>query len=216
MVIIKDADILSDWSVEIDPVKNGKLAQEIILALKNTMREQGLSSLAAPQIGYKYRIFCIRFGKDDYRTYINPLIENNTNITMSRETCSSIDNKTFMIPRFSKITMLYVTPLGKVMKSTFTGKAAHSAQHCIDHLNGVMVSDLGLELDELFDNASTEEQEEVIKMYIESLDLRQKALKEEIEHTEELKELNDAIDFMASVKSGQTVLDDSTVETKKE
>lgn len=215
-MIIKDADILSDWSVEIDPVKNGKLAQEIILALKNTMREQGLSSLAAPQIGYKYRIFCIRFGKDDYRTYINPLIENNTNITMSRETCSSIDNKTFMIPRFSKIAMLYVTPLGKVMKSTFTGKAAHSAQHCIDHLNGVMVSDLGLELDELFDNASTEEQEEVIKMYIESLDLRQKALKEEIEHTEELKELNDAIDFMASVKSGQTVLDDSTVETKKE
>ena len=212
--IINDIEKLSEWATEIDPIKEGKLAQEIILALKDTMRENGLSSLSAPQIGHNRRIFCIRFGKEDYRTFINPMIENNMNITMSRETCSSIPEKTFMIPRFSKVKCVFVTPLGKVQTSTLNGKAAYVFQHCLDHLNGVVVSDIGLEIDELFDNATTEEQEEVIRMYIESLDLRHKSLTEEIKQDKDLNELDEAIRFIAGVNDGSVVLDKET--TKKE
>lgn len=205
--IIKDSAVLSDWSTEIDTQKENKLVQEIVLALKATMRANDLQSLSAPQIGYNRRIICLRFGKDDYRTFINPAIENNSNITMSRETCSSIPDKTFIIPRFTKIKFYFTTPLGKVESGTLVGRAAFVFQHAVDHLNGSLVEDIGLEIDELFDSATEEERSEVLRMYAESLDLRQKALQEEINADTDLKQLDDAIKFITSVKDGSTILE---------
>lgn len=204
--IITDCSKLEDWAVEIDPQKDGKLTQEIILALKTTMRENNLQSLTAPQIGYNRRIICLRFGDNDYRTFINPAIENNVGMTMSRESCSSIINKEFIIPRFNKVSFYFTTPLSKVEKCNLVGRAAHVFQHAMDHLNGVLLSDIGLEVDDLFDNATEEEREEVIKMYAESLDLRHKELEKEILEDDELKQLDDAIKFITSVKEGTTVL----------
>lgn len=208
--IIFDETKLSEWSVEIDSVKDGKVTQQIIKELKATMRENGLEYLTAPQIGYEKRIFCIRFGKDDYRSFINPMIDNNANITMVRETCNSIPGKTFVIPRFNNLKFYFTTPLGKAELATLVGRAAHVAQHAMDHLNGLLVSDIGLEIDEMFDNATDEEREEVIRMYAESLDLQLKNLKQDIEENEDLKQLNDAIDFMHSVKEGKTILNKSS------
>lgn len=205
--IIKDSSLLSDWSTEIDPQKEGKLAQEIILSLKSTMKENNIQSLSAPQIGYNRRIICLRFGDNDYRTFINPIIENNSNITMSRETCSSIPGKTFIIPRFTKIKFYFTTPLGKIESGTLAGRAAFVFQHAIEHLNGSLVEDIGLEIDELFDNATDEERAEVIQMYAESLDIRFKKLQEEISTDEDLKQLDDAIKFISSVNDGSTILE---------
>lgn len=205
--IITDVSSLSDWSVEIDPKKEGKLAQEIILSLKNTMRDKGLRSLSAPQIGYNKRIFCLRFGDNDYRTFINPAIDNNSNITMSRETCSSIPEKEFIIPRFNKVRFYFLTPLGKVEQGTLVGRAACVFQHCMDHLNGMILQDIGLEIDELFDQATDIEREEVLKMYAESLDLKLKELNKEIEEDKDLRNVDDAIKFINSVKEGSTELD---------
>lgn len=205
--IVKDTNILSEWSIEIDPKKEGKLTQEIVLALKATMREHGLQSLSAPQIGYNRRLLCLRFGDNNYRTFINPAIDNNVGITMSREKCSSLPNREFIIPRFNKIKFFFTTPLGKVESATLVGKAAYVFQHSLDHLNGMLVEDIGLEIDELFDSATEEERAEVIQMYIESLDLRQKDLTKDLAEDEELKDIDDAIKFINSVKDGSTVLD---------
>ena len=205
--IITDVETLSSWSVEIDTRKESKLMQEIILALKETMRANNLVSLAAPQIGYNKRILCLRFGEKDYRTFINPMIENNTSLTMSREKCSSIPDKEFVIPRFAKIKFYFTTPMGKVEACSLAGMAAIRLQHAIDHLNGMLISDIGLEIDELFDQATDEEREEVLRMYAESLDIRQQELDKIIEKDEELKEVNDAIKFMQSVKDGTTTVE---------
>lgn len=212
--IITDVNELSDWCEVVDPRKEGKLLQEIVLSLKNTMREKDLVSLSAPQIGYKKRVFCIRFGEGDYRTFVNPIIENNTAFQLSRETCTSIPEKTFIRPRFGNITVFYTTPLGKVESRKIVGRSAIVFQHCLDHLDGLMLSDIGLEIDELFDNATDEEREEVINAYLESLDLRQKQLEAEISQDTELKEISDAAKFIASVQSGETQLDNSVIENK--
>lgn len=215
--IITDVKELSDWSVEIDTRKEGKLLQEIVLALKETMRENKLESLSAPQIGYKRRVLCIKFGDNDYRTFVNPAIENNVGITMSRETCTSIPGKTFIIPRFNKIKFFFTTPLGKVESANLVGRAAYVFQHALDHLNGMLVEDIGLEIDEMFDNATDEEREEVIKMYAESLDIRMKELHEEIQNDSELHDLDDAIKFIRSVGDKETILEYTpTVEETKE
>lgn len=207
--IITDEAILSDWSVEIDTRKEGKLLQEIILALKATMKANDLISLTAPQIGYNRRVLCMRFGKNDYRTFINPLIENNTNFQFARETCSSIPGKTFVMPRFNNVKLFFTTPLGKVESTKLTGMSAWKFQHCLDHLNGMLSSDIGLEIDELFDNATDEERAEVLQMYAESLDIRQKELEAMIKEDKDLSDIDNAAKFIASVKAGETVLDNS-------
>lgn len=212
--IILDLDQLQDWCVEVDPVKQGKFTQEIVVALKATMKQHNLVYLTAPQIGYNRRIVCLRFGKNDYRTFINPVVENNSNISFAREVCCSIPDKTYIIPRFDKIRIYYTTPLGKVESANLVGMSAHVMQHALDHINGVLVNDYGLEIDEMFDNATDEERAEVLQAYAESLDLREKELKKQIQEDKELQQLDEAINFMNSVKEGKTILDNTTDDTK--
>ena len=205
--IITDLDQISAFAMEIDPRKEGKLVQEIVLALKSTMREKQLKSLSAPQIGYNRRIFCMCFGDNDYRTFINPMIENNTVFQLSRETCSSIPGKTFIRPRFGSITVFYVTPLGKIESRKIVGRAAIVFQHCLDHLNGLTLADIGLEIDDMFDNATEDERAEVIKMYMDSLDIKQKQLEDELKSDSETAQILDATRFIQSVQDGKTVIE---------
>jgi len=79
----------------------------------------------------------------------------------------------------------------------------------MDHLDGILLSDIGLEIDEQFDNATQKEKDEVINWYLETLDLKAKELNNEISNNEELKELKDGIDFMTSVYKGETKLESS-------
>jgi hypothetical protein len=71
---------------------------------------------------------------------------------------------------------MYQTPLGKIESKQFMGAAAKVFQHEMDHLDGLLLSDIGLEIDELFDNATEEERMEVINMYLDSLDIKQKEI----------------------------------------
>ena len=199
--IITDLDQISAFAMEIDPRKEGKLVQEIVLALKSTMREKQLKSLSAPQIGYNRRIFCMCFGDNDYRTFINPMIENNTVFQLSRETCSSIPGKTFIRPRFGSITVFYVTPLGKIESRKIVGRAAIVFQHCLDHLNGLTLADIGLEIDDMFDNATEDERAEVIKMYMDSLDIKQKQLEKQ------MREAAKSLDFELAAELRDTILE---------
>ena len=137
------------------------------------------------------------------------MIENNTAFQFSRERCSSIPGKDFIIPRFGNVKVFFTTPLGKVESCRLAGMSAFVLQHCVDHLNGMLLSDIGLEVDELFDKATDEDRAEILKMYADSLDIRQKQLEEEMLNNPELKQVNDAVKFINSVKLGETKLESS-------
>lgn len=213
--IITDPEILNDYSDVIDPRKDGNLVQQIVLDIKATMKAKKLQSLSAPQIGYKSRIFCIRFGESDYRAFLNPIIETTNAFQFAREKCSSLPDKEFIRPRYGSIRVMYMTPMGEYKCNNIAGRSAIVFQHCLDHLDGLLLSNVGLEIDELFDQATDEEREEVLRAYAESLDIRQKQLEAEIQADDELKEIDDAIKFMDSVRTGETVLDNSFAENKK-
>ena len=204
--IIIDSEQLVEWCDSIDPKSESDLIQEITLALKATMREKNLTSLTAPQIGYKKRIFCIKFGENNYKTFLNPMIENNSNFQFVIETCSSLPERQFIRPRFAKIKAFYTTPLGKVESTQLVGKAAQVFQHCIDHLDGLLLNDIGLEIDQMWFDATDDERAEVLKAYADALDIKQKELTAEVNENQDLKQINDAIDFIQSVKSGETQL----------
>ena len=58
-----------------------------------------------------------------------------------------------------------------------------------------------------WDNLSEDDKDVIINEYLESLDLKRKDIKTEIENNPTLKQMSDAIDFMESVQKGETKLE---------
>lgn len=213
--IITDEAILGVRSDEIDTRKQNKDMRETIVELKNIIREKNLKCLTAPQIGKHYRIMAINFN-GDVRSFINPIITNVKGFELSKEVCSSIPGKTFIRPRHNQVEVAYQTPLGKLESRKFLGLAAMVFQHGLDHLDGLLLSDIGLEIDEDYENASEEEKMEVIKMYLDSLDVKQKELDKEIKEDKDLNQLNEAIDFIEKVQKGEVQVTQQVVELDNE
>lgn len=213
--IITDLNMLGTRSDEVEVRKDGLLIGKIIVKLKSIIREKNLTSLTAPQIGFAVRVGCINFN-GDIKTFINPIITNVKGFELSREKCSNIPNKEFIRPRHNDITVTYQTPLGKVESKRFIGLAAKVMQHLVDHLDGLLLSDVGLEIDADFDNATDEEKNEVINMYLDSLDIKRKEIKAEIEEDKELKQLSDSIEFIEAIQSGKVKVEDVPIDVVKE
>lgn len=213
--IVTDLEKLSERCEEIDIRKDNELMREIILELKDTLRahKNGVG-LAAPQIGYDKRIFVINFN-GDLRTFINPIISEANNLTLNREGCLSLPGKEYIRPRHSKITVVYQTPLGKIESRQMFGLAACVFQHELDHLDGLLLSDIGLEVTEEFDKATEEERDELLQAYLDSLDIKKKEIDKEIEEDADLKQTSDAIKFIEKVQKGEVELGESVSEVGK-
>ena len=216
MNIITDIEKLSNRCDEVlDLRKENKIVQQIILALKSKIREDKLVGLAANQLGFDKRIVVVAFG-DDLRTFINPIISNAEGLTVSVETCPSLPDKKFLRLRNQKVSVTYTDPLGKILTAKdLIGKAAAVVQELIEHLDGVVLSDIGLELETDFDAASEEEKEELIRAYCDSMDVKLKDTQAEIEATPELKKISDAAKLLTKIQSGDVVIETSTVKKVK-
>lgn len=205
--IITDELQLSERAVEIDVRTQATEMREIIKALKDTMREKGLASLSAPAIGYNRRIFCIDFKDSEIKTFINPIIAQAKGMQLSIEKCVCIPDKEFMRPRNNDLMIIYQRPTGQIENRQIVGMSAIVFQHELDHLDGLLLSDVGIEIDEDFHNATEEEQQEVINAYLDALDIKKKEIDTEINTNPELKQLSDGIDFMESVYKGETKIE---------
>ena len=186
--IITDVEKFNERAEEIDVRKEGNLLREITLDLKHTVRKNNLVCLAAPQIGYNKRIMCINFN-GDLRTFVNPVLGNFEGFGLNRESCPTLGGKEYIRPRYGSVSIMYQTPLGKIESREFKGVAATVAQYGVDILDGLLLSDVGFELDENWDKATQEERDEIISMYLESLDLQEKNIKKDIEQDQEAKDL---------------------------
>lgn len=200
--LVTETEKLCERAEEIDTKEENKLVREITLALKEKIREDNLLYLTAPQIGYNKRMFVINFS-GTMITFINPIMTELKNITLNKETCNSIPGE-WIIPRYKYIMVMYANPLGKVENKKLLGAGAYVFQHCMDHLNGTLLSHFGLEITEDYYKATEDEQAELIKAYIESLDLAAKELEKDIGKDEESAKMDEAIEFMNSVKKGET------------
>ena len=200
--IITDEEALSVISDEVDCRKEGKLVREIVIDLKDTIRENNLVSLSAPEIGEQRRIFVINFN-GDLRSFVNPIITKVSGWEMSKEQSPSIPDKKFILPRYNKVTAFYQTPLGEAKSAEFVGLSAKIFQQKVDSLEGILLSDLGLEIDTDFEEASEEDQHEIIRMYLESLDIKQKAIEKEIAEDEDLRKVMTQVNLEEKFAKGE-------------
>lgn len=207
ILLYEDHEIeLSERSTEVDIKNQMKEARQIISALKHTMQKNDLKILAAPHIGFKKRIFCIAF-EEEIKTFINPIITKATDIQLSKETDVTLPDKVFIRPRNSSVDIMYQRPTGQTEARQLLGMAAILFQEGMDAIDGISLMDIGLEIDDDFENASDDERFEVINMYLDSLDMKHKEIEKEIQEDPDLKNFQSGIDFMTSITKGETKLE---------
>ena len=201
--IITDELKLCDRAVEIDVRTQAEEMREIIKSLKDTMRANNLTSLSAPAIGYNRRIFCIDFKDSEIKTFINPIIAQAKGMQLSIEKCTSIPDKEYMRPRNNDLMIVYQRPTGQIENRQIVGLSAIVFQHEMDHLDGLLISDVGIQIDQDFYNATEEERQEVINAYLDALDIKRADINTEIENNEELKQISDGIKYLEGVYKGE-------------
>lgn len=205
--IVTDYDALSERCEEFDLTKSNTDAQTIIVALKRIIRsDDTITGLSANQIGYNKRVLCLNFN-GDIRTFINPIIEKAEGLELSRERCHSLPGKEYIRLRHTKVSVTYQTPLAKIESVELVGMAARVMQHHIDHLDGLLLSDVGLEIDESWDAATEEERQEVIDMYLDSLDLNRAQIEKDIADDKDAAQIANAVKFITSVQQGKTKIE---------
>lgn len=172
--------------------------------LKDLLYSQdNLFALSAPQIGVNSRIFCMKFANGDIRTFINPMVTHTEGMHLSREKCSTLSDKEYIIPRYNEIEVTYQTPIGKVESNLFKETPSEVFQQMLHLLDGILLPDLGLEVLDGWDEATEEERQQVINLYLDSLQQENKELQDEIENNEELKQMSNAIKFMTGLATGE-------------
>lgn len=193
-----------DRAEEIDIVSDKKLVKKIIHELKNYMQLHEINSLSAPMIGYNKRILCIKFD-DGIRAFINPLITKSFGLHLVRTKPVYVSSE-YILPYHDSVIAMYQdinSVNDKNQSNRFEGLASELFQQEVNLLDGVLVSDYGLEIDENFDKASEEEREELIKAYMEILEKANQASQEEIENDPELHKMFDAVNFMTDLAEGK-------------
>jgi len=102
----------------------------VVQAFALLQQHKGLG-LAAPQMGIAERWFVTAWGE----LFVNPTVELHGILIDSQEGCLSIPGKQFVVRRATEV---------RVLGRTYTGERAVVLQHESDHLDGILISDIGV------------------------------------------------------------------------
>lgn len=201
--IITDAEKLSSRATEVNPDEPIKKVTSVINDVRRTLKDhKDVVALCAPQLGYDKRIFSIKF-KDKIMTFVNPMITHSEGQHFSRERNASLSSE-YIIPRSDNITAIYQDEHGKIVENKFEGMAAEVFEQMCQMLDGVLLSDFGLEVLEGFDELSDNERSEILASYRDYLNNLGVKMDADIEADKDLRQMKQAIDYMTSVAKGET------------
>lgn len=142
-----------------EPVKNIDEVQDLIKDLKDTLATVEGIGLAAPQIAVNKRVIYINFqdGVNEY-VLINPeILESSKKTCVDYEGCLSYVMHEGLVERPKKVTIQALNENGELKVYKADELLARCFQHEIDHLNGIMYTDLATELFELTEEDFEEE-----------------------------------------------------------
>ncbi|CTQ50035.1 Peptide deformylase [Jannaschia donghaensis] len=118
---------------------------ELARDMLDTMYAATGRGLAAPQVAVSQRIFVMdctwKEGVPDPRVFVNPEIAARTGRQVNVEACLSIPDTPRRVERPAEVDLSFDAPGGR-RSERFAGFAAACICHEIDHLNGVLITDL--------------------------------------------------------------------------
>jgi peptide deformylase len=128
----------------------GKELQTLISDMVETLRDAPGVGLAAPQVAIPLRLIVVEFGDADdenvpKKLYIlaNPeIIEKSEEKIMGIEGCLSVPDLIGEVERYEWVVVKGLNRHGKVFKIRAEGWLARIFQHEIDHVEGIVYTDL--------------------------------------------------------------------------
>lgn len=191
--------------------------QEIISKIKEVMNNNTeILALAAPQIGIKKRIFCLKFN-DKIKTFINPIITKKKGLNIVVENCSSMPGKEIVIGRPEEITVVYYNDEFKYEDNKLVGVAASLFDQQAQILDGVLPSELGL-VSDIEQDGKIEEADlaEIIPFYKDTfLPQKMAVLSKVISSDKEIEKEFKSLKFTEGVINGRNLVIEPEEETKK-
>lgn len=128
--------------------------QKLIDDMVYTMKVSNGVGLAAPQVNMPLRLFVMGSGRQVPLTVvINPKIvyQESYGQKKSLEGCLSIPGKTVQVMRYKRIMMSYLNRQGDYVAEEVKDFKAIISQHEGDHLNGILITDLVEQMNEVID-----------------------------------------------------------------
>lgn len=118
-----------------------KRVQKLIKDMADTMYDAQGVGLAAPQVGILERIIVVDAG-DGLIALVNPRIISHDGREVDVEGCLSIPNVTCYVARAAVVEVEGLDEKGVVRRIQGDGLLARALQHEIDHLNGIVITDI--------------------------------------------------------------------------
>lgn len=119
--------------------------QELLNDMVETMRAANGIGLAAPQVGVLKRIIVIDVGEKPLKV-INPIISEKEGAIKDIEGCLSVPQMRGTVERPEKIKVTFMNENGDNLVMEPSGYLARVFCHEIDHLDGVLYTDMATDL----------------------------------------------------------------------
>lgn len=139
-------DILRKKSRPVEAVDGG--VQELIQDMLETMYQVNGVGLAAVQVGVLKRVIVMDISEncDQPIVMINPELVHKEGTQMFREACLSIPGLSGMVERPALVVVKGLDPNGKPQELSCEGDLAVVMCHELDHLDGILYTDIATEL----------------------------------------------------------------------
>ncbi|MFF2093604.1 peptide deformylase [Paenibacillus sp. NPDC058174] len=142
-IIVKDPDpVLREPAKEV--TKFNSNLQKLLKDMAETMYDADGVGLAAPQIGISKRVIVVDVGDEESGLIemVNPVIVEQEGEQFGPEGCLSIPNLNGDVRRADRIVVNGQSADGTPFTVEATGFLARAFQHEVDHLNGILFTDL--------------------------------------------------------------------------
>lgn len=115
-----------------------------IQALRTVAQVLAAGGFAANQLGFSVRVVIIRMDDATYQIFNNPTFEpvKSDGLVYEAEHCFSIPRFSAKVERWASIKVKWMSEFGEYKEGTMTGDEARIMQHEVDHLDGILISDL--------------------------------------------------------------------------
>lgn len=137
----EEDEILKKKSKEVDVIDDK--IRELIKDMVDTMHKYDGVGLAAAQVGILKRIIVIDlYDEKPILKIINPVITKTKGKQEVEEGCLSFPNKYVKVIRPEEVTVEGLDENGKKIKITGTGLLAQAISHEVNHLDGIVLTDV--------------------------------------------------------------------------
>lgn len=137
----EEDEILKKKSKEVDVIDDK--IRELIKDMVDTMHKYDGVGLAAVQVGILKRIIVIDlYDEKPVIKIINPVITKTKGQQEVEEGCLSFPNKYVKVIRPEELTVEGLDEYGKEIKITGTGLLAQAIAHEVNHLDGIVLTDV--------------------------------------------------------------------------